>query len=211
MTADRHESDWLDEETLEAHLTANAPMLARYIKARIPRELDALIAVDDVLQEIWIAAFRSIGTFRAAGPNALDRWLTTIANRKLLDQLKSAARLKRGGAVHILHGLQRQRTSYLGLLERVCGAGRTPSSDVSLQEASSFIENALRELPQSRQQALTMRYIEGRLPREIAQAMNKSESAVNSLLYNGLRDLRQRLGAAGRFFSDAPSSDPVAE
>jgi RNA polymerase sigma factor (sigma-70 family) len=211
MAIEQHNVDQLDEESLEAHLTASAPALGRYIKAKIPRELEALITVDDVLQEIWIAAFRGIATFRASGPDAIDRWLITIANRKLIDQLKSAKRLKRGGAVHILQGLQRPRSSFLGLLERVSAAGRTPSNDASAREASGFLESALRELPDNRRQALTMRYIEGRPPQEIAALMNKSESAVNSLLYHGLRDLRHRLGAAGRFFSDAPSSEPVAE
>jgi RNA polymerase sigma-70 factor (ECF subfamily) len=211
MAIEQHNTDRLDEESLQAHLTASAPALSRYIQAKIPRELAALIAVDDVLQEIWIAAFRGIATFRPAGPDALDRWLITIANRKLIDQLKGARRLKRGGAVQILQGWQHPRTSFLGLLERVCSAGRTPSSDASVREASRFLDRALRELPDNRRQALTLRYIEGRPPQEIAELMNKSESAVNSLLYHGLRDLRHRLGAAARYFSDAPSSEPVAE
>jgi RNA polymerase sigma factor (sigma-70 family) len=211
MSLEHPETRGLDGAVLQAHLTASAPMLKRYLQARIPRELSSVIAVDDVLQEIWVAAFRGSDGFRPNGPNALDRWLTTIANRKLLDQLKAARRLKRGGDVRILHGLQRRRSSVLGLLERVCADGRTPSSDASLREASRSIENALREMPDSRRSALTMRYIEGRPPQEIAEVMNKTESAVNSLLYHGLRDLRSRLGRAGRFFSDSPSEDPAPE
>ena len=47
-----------------------------------------------------------------------------------------------------------------------------------------------------------MRHIEGRSREEIAEAMNKTLAAVNGLLYQGLRQLRMRLGRASRFFSD---------
>ena len=69
---------------------------------------------------------------------------------------------------------------------------------------------ALSRLPNDRRTAIRMRYLEGRSRPEIARTMDKSEAAVNSLLFHGLRDLRRRLGDTARFFSDVRSSEDVA-
>ncbi len=198
----------IDEDTLQAHLATHAERLRRYVTARIPRDGGGTpIAADDILQEVWIAAFRGVSSFRAAGPEALDRWLMTIANRKLLDELKCMARAKRGGHVRVFHGAQGRRTSYAGLFAGIGVSQRTPSRDASDREATLAIQIALGRLSQNRRRAVWMRYIEGRLPQEIAHEMHRSVSAVNSLLFHGLRELRERLGDPNRFFSDVPSSE----
>jgi DNA-directed RNA polymerase specialized sigma24 family protein len=70
---------------------------------------------------------------------------------------------------------------------------------------------ALSRLPVDRRRAIQMRYIDGQTPQEIAGKMQKSAAAVKGLLFHGLRELRERLGDAKRFFSDARSSDAADE
>src|SRR5262245_47163196 len=83
------------ELNLEEELLKRAVGLRLYIQERIPEKLRAVVAVEDVLQDIWIAAFRRFKDFDDEREFALDRWLRTIANRKLLDALKSARRARR--------------------------------------------------------------------------------------------------------------------
>ena len=56
-----------------------------------------LLVIDDILQEVWIAAYRTITGFQPAGPGAVDRWLITITHSKLVDAVRYARRAKRGG------------------------------------------------------------------------------------------------------------------
>jgi RNA polymerase sigma factor (sigma-70 family) len=90
------------------------------------------------------------------------------------------------------------------LLDCLAAKQRTPSREVSVKEATHAVRIALSSLPEKRRQAIWMRHIEGKSLAEIAQAMRKTNPAVNSLLFNGLRQLRRRLGCADRFFSDSP-------
>jgi RNA polymerase sigma factor (sigma-70 family) len=134
-----------------------------------------------------------------------------ITNHKLLDALKTAGRLKRGGSARIARAADRRRTSLTDLFARVASPGRTPSRDVAAAEAAHAVQIALSGLLADRRRVIQMRYLEERSRSEIAREMGKSEAAVNSLLFHGLRDLRARLGDVVRFFSDARSSDGVVK
>ena len=58
--------------------------------------------------------------------------------------------------------------------------------------------------------AVSLRYIEGWPVDKIAKVMSKSGPAINSLLFQGRIQLREHLGRASRFFSDASESrDPA--
>jgi RNA polymerase sigma factor (sigma-70 family) len=196
--------------TLQAELLARAETLRRYIQGKIPARFRAVIPAEDVLQEVWIAALRSFSRFRPGRPDALDRWLMGITNHKLLDALKAAGRLKRGGGAPLAHGAGNRRTSLADLFARVASPGKTPSRDVAAHEAAHAVQIALSRLPDDRRRAIQLRYLEERPRSEIAREMGRSAAAVNSLLFNGLRELRAGIGDIARFFSDARSSGGVA-
>ncbi len=158
--------------------------------------------MEDVLQEVWIAAFRNRENFVADRPDALDRWLTTIAQSKVLNAIKSGLNRRRGGKERHEDAAVRSQ-SYVDLFARVAGPLRTPSSHVALGEASTTIRVALAELPEARRQALILRFIECQSCDQIAASMNRTKASVNSLLFHGLRQLQQKLGAASKFLSDA--------
>jgi len=201
----------IDADTLQVHLVARADGLQRYVAGKIPSAFATVFAAEDILQEVWIPAFRTVSGFRPTGPDALDRWLMSITNRRLADALKTAGRLKRGGAARTLRAGQNRRSSYADLFSYIAAPQKTPSRDASTREASHAIQIALSRLPDNRRRAIQMRYMEGRSRQEIARKMGKSVPAINGLLFHGLRELRERLGDAGRFFSDGPSSEGVGE
>ncbi len=92
---DREEA--LDELALQKALLARAPGLRAYLARKIPVKLQGVIAADDVLQELWIAAFQGLPSFLPDGPDALDRWLTTLVQRILINLVKVRQTAKRGG------------------------------------------------------------------------------------------------------------------
>ncbi len=97
---------------------------------------------------------------------------------------------------------RRRTTSYLELFARVTSKQRTPSSEDAANEAVHAVQITLGTLPDNYRCAITMCHIDGHSRAEVAEAMGKTYHAVNSLLYHGLRMLRERLGPAERFFSN---------
>lgn len=197
----------IDESQLQRLLTERAEDLRSMLTRKIPTRFRPFVAAEDVLQEAWITAFRTFSSFRPTQPDAFDRWLSAIATRRLADALRAAGTLKRGGVERVLgeNELGNSR-SYVDLFGRLTAAQRTPSRELSAREMADTVHVALCGLAEPRRRAVHMRYIEGRSRAEIARALRKSDSAVNSLLYNGLRDLRARLGAACQYFSGGSSS-----
>jgi RNA polymerase sigma-70 factor (ECF subfamily) len=186
---------------LQRVLLEHAHALHAYVQRRIPRRHQDLVSVDDVLQEVWIAASQRMpADVRDAGG-----WLTAVANSKLVDALRTVEAVKRGGGRPVAPA-QVPSASLDGLVARLCARGRTPSRELSSREARGAVQAALAELPPEHREVITLRYLEGLGHDEIARVMQRSRAAVNSLLFRALRELQQKMGPATRFFSDARSS-----
>jgi len=196
----------LSRETLHHELLPRVAQLRRYVDRKIPGRLSATVSADDILQEVWMAAYRTASTFRPDGPNAIERWLTTIAKSKLVDAIRNARRLKRGGDRRCLRDARERLASFTELFARIQSPQKTPSGEFGAIEAGHAISIALNLLSEERRRAVYMHHIEGHSQKEIAREMGKTEAAVNSLLYNGLRELRSLLGEAAKYFSDVRSS-----
>jgi len=192
----------VNDSDLQAVLMERAECLHAYLQRKIPADLRRVIAPEDILQDVWVAVFRGISSFKPDTPDAFDRWLMRITERKLLDAFRHTRRLKRGGGHQFEHEPQHRSTSYLGLFASVAANQSTPSSDEAVREAVYATQIALCTLPDDYQRAITMHYIEERPHAEVAKAMQKTRPSINSLLYRGLRMLRQRLEPAGQFFSN---------
>jgi RNA polymerase sigma-70 factor (ECF subfamily) len=197
----------LSRETLHEELLPRVAWLRRYVHAKIPTRLSATVSADDILQEVWMAAYRTVSTFTPDGPNAVERWLVTIAKSKVVDAIRTARQLKRGGDRRQLRNAQRRLTSFSELFARIQSPQKTPSGEFGAIEVGHAVSIALNLLGEDRRQAIQLHYIEGLSHKEIAGEMGKTEAAVNSLVYNGLRELRSLLGDAAKYFSDIYSSD----
>lgn len=189
----------MTEAELSRLLLERAETLRKYVQRRIPRRMVRLISVDDVLQEIWITAFRSIHTFSSQSPDGFDRWLMTIARTRLLNAIRYGNQMNR--AAHRVQDQPDRTGSYLALLDRIANPGRTPSSEHACDEAVQAIRLAIDGLPEDYRRAILMHHIDGRSQAEVATVMNKTTAAVNGLLYRGLVRLKNRMGAESRFFS----------
>lgn len=199
-----------DEIGFRLLLLDHAERLGSFVSSRIPAKHKTLIGVEDVLQDVWIAAFRGSHDFIPDGPDAFARWLTRIAERKLLDAVRHARAAKRGGDQSLAANGHDRSASFLDLFCCVAAVGqRTPSSEDAAREAAHAVQIALISLPDDYRNAVTMYHIEGRPRSEVARRMGRSLPAVNSLLYRGRRMLRQRLGPAGKFFTEVTSSEEV--
>ncbi len=199
-------NDHLDNATLQRLLLNHEERLRRFIAKRLGADLQRTISPEDVLQEVWITAFKQSSRFHPNGKDSFEAWLKSIATRTAINMAKAARRLKRGGGLRALPGEWNPRSSYVTLFNTIAGKGRTPSREVSLHEAEDAIRNVLAQLPEERQRAVQMRFIEGKSFDEISKVTGKTKPAVRSIIYRGLRQMRAQLGNSGRFFTDAPST-----
>ena len=196
----------IDEAALQTYLEkAGTPRLRKFVARKIPSHLRRIISPEDILQETLIAAYNGLPSFRSDGKDALDRWITSIAQHILVNAIKSAQRVKRGGNRLVDNQVLNRLSSLVNLFDRCTSPGRSPSSEAAVAEASNAIHVALVALPDDRRRAIWLRFIEGKTRAEVASTMNKSGAAVNSLLYHGLRQMQERLGSAVKYMSDAPS------
>lgn len=191
----------LGSSELQRLLVQHAPELRSLVERRIPAKLKTVISADDVLQETWLAAFRHVDGFSNERTNAFMKWITTIATNKVVDSIKSATRVKRGGSEIAMCAAAGGLEPLSALFERLVGSGPTPSRDSSAREVADAVQVALSALPDDRRRAITLRHLQGYAPAEIALRMSKSVSAVNGLLFHGMKQLRDNLGDSSRFLS----------
>jgi RNA polymerase sigma-70 factor (ECF subfamily) len=133
-----------------------------YVRHRLAPRLDR---VDDLVQEVFLAALASLAGFRGASP--LRSWLLGIARHKVenyyRDQLRQPGPLVDDEAEPLAELPVQDET-----LDRERAAHRT--------------QRILRQLPEAYSLALLWRYWEGRSAREMADATGRTEKAIERML-----------------------------
>jgi RNA polymerase sigma factor (sigma-70 family) len=203
----------LSSANLHEVLVPRIGTLRGYLDRHIPLSARQLLTVDDILQDVWVAAYRAAASFEPGGGDAVDRWLTTIAHSKLVDAVRRVRRMKRGGDRRYVRDVQRPATSFSSLFARLRSPDRTPSEDVHLVETAHVMLMALNRLSDRQRRAVELQFLYGLTRREIAEELETSEKAVKELVHRGLLLMRDVLGPATKYFTDACSAEelPAAE
>lgn len=204
-----------DVPEMERLLMKHTPYLIRYIEDRFPARARGHLAVEDVLQDIFAAAFRTRSGFRYFASDSFARWITTIADRRLIDLKRAEQSMKRGGHRRQFP-LEPPDTSPRLVRKELAAATRTPSREVAVEEARSALLAALATLPPDERDAIIQVEFEGRRHDIVAREMGRSESALRSILHRARLRLRDCLGDPARFFSEsaittAPRGDSAAQ
>ncbi|UCE58770.1 MAG: sigma-70 family RNA polymerase sigma factor [Phycisphaerales bacterium] len=183
-------------------------MTCRYIEDRFPRKLRSVADTDDLLQHVWLAAFRTDAEDRPANDDAFQRWLLHVARNEMINVVRGLRTHKRGGTKVFTWDA---RSSVSRLFSRVLAPERSPSSIEAGVEATRAVKEALGALPATQREAITLCFLQGKSHTEAAAEMNRTRGAVSALLSRGLAGLRKNLGWAGRFLSERPSSQTVLQ
>ena len=177
------------------------PKLAARVEQRLPADLKAVIAAEDILQEALADAFVRIGTFRPEGEDSFYRWIVSIAENRLIDAVRSQRAAKRGGEWNRLSAGAFGRSSIACLVDLLAASDHTPSQSVGTHEAAAAVQVALAGLRQEYREALSLRYLQGLPVAEVAARLGKTESAVHKLCSRGLQGLRESMGEAAKYLS----------
>lgn len=143
------------------------------------------VDVEDVLQETFLRAFRSLDHFKCTEKDdaeAFFRWICGIAKRALGDLFRKGS----------------NRETPAASIERVSSE---PSQSKVLRREERFdrLQDALDKLPPDYRQVLVLSRLEGLSAQEIAQRMGRTPNAVYHLIVRALQLLREQFGDTESF------------
>ena len=141
---------------------------------------------EDVVQEAYVRAFASLGTFR--GDSSLTTWLTRITLNEALGRLRqrrptvelTVLDLKPAGSANIIPF-------------PIMQPGTDPERTVAQQQIRRLIEGAIDELPEAFRTVFVMREIEEMSVEETADFLKIEPATVKTRLHRARRRLRQAL------------------
>ncbi|MBC7889948.1 MAG: RNA polymerase sigma factor [Ferruginibacter sp.] len=139
---------------------------------------------DDITQEVFVQVYLSINSFK--GESKLSTWLYRITISKALDHEKKKKRKKRFGLVQSLFGSQDNEQNHPAEFNH-------PGVQLEKKERSGELFKALKQLPDKQRIAFTLHKLEGQSHQEIAEIMNTSLYAVESLMGRAKSNLKKVL------------------
>ena len=192
-----------DRPALEQLLVSRAGGLSNYIARRLPNTIAAVVNVDDVLQQCLFEAFVHIGSLRPETTiNGFAAWLRSVADLRILDELKAAGRQKRGGAFHrVRNAVDSQTGSLVDLIEKLPGEEPTASRVLSRDEALQALRVGIAGLPDDQREALRWHLLQGKTLDETASQMNRTNAAVRGLVHRAKVNLAEAMGRASLWMS----------
>lgn len=148
--------------------------LFRYIFFRVNRKEDA----EDILQSVFLKAYRSLPRFRDLGKEPLS-YFYTIARTTVIDFQRKKHEVPIDDSEHAL--------------EHIPDESMDTAHLASLHSEGAKIREGMSLLSEEQQEVITLRFMQDLSHKEIAKVMNKSEVAVRQLQSRGLRILREKL------------------
>lgn len=125
--------------------------------------------VEEIWQETWLAAIRSLPTYR--GQSQLSTWLCSLAQHKIADYCR-----KRGRQAQVFAS----DSTEMG--EAALESAPLPEEILARREVRSRVVQTLMALPEEYRLALSARYAEERSVEEVARLLGKPYKAAESLL-----------------------------
>lgn len=140
---------------------------------------------EEAMQDIFVKIHTKLSSFE--GNSSLKTWIYRIAVNHCLDVLR--ARKRRNSLAFITH-------LFLGKTEKPLEIPQFNHPGVLLEdrEALENLFKKINQLPENQRTALILKYLDDLPQREIADIMQVSEKAVESLLQRAKQNLEKKLG-----------------
>ena len=160
-----------DEQAAAELVERHARPLARYLAGAGAPEAD----VDDLVQETFVRAFRSVDRFR--GQCQFRTWLLTIGGNVLKD-----------------FGRRESRRKVLPLDEGVRDATGDPHDHAEASEAAALLAAGLQKLPRLQREVFLLRAQQGLEYEEIAAALATTPGSARVHYHHAVRRLKEIVG-----------------
>ncbi|MFH5884133.1 RNA polymerase sigma factor [Halalkalibaculum sp. DA3122] len=142
---------------------------------------------EDLAQEVFIQVFDSIETFREEA--SLTTWIYQIAVAKSLELIRYRKRKKRWAFFRSMMNKEGKDPDRLAVDHYF----EHPGLALEQKEQANILMKEIEKLTENQRVAFTLQKIEGLSYKEIADVMETSVSAVESLIYRATKNLRKQL------------------
>ena len=165
--------------------------LAVLIRYKLSVEMRARVEVDDILQETFLEASRSLSDFTYRTPGSFMNWLARIADHVIIDNARYQQRQKRQPEARVARDSD-SRSPNAEPRDSV-----TPSQIFARKELFHHVIALLDGLPEDYRTVILLAKVEGKSTQEIAERMNRSREAVAVLLHRATQRLKELKDSAG--------------
>jgi RNA polymerase sigma-70 factor (ECF subfamily) len=187
-------SGWPEDACLVERLQSGEEAAYEQLVGRFQQPVYSLVCrlindtgdASDVVQDVFLKVFRSIGSFR--GQSSLKTWVYRIAVNEAHNRRRWFGRHRRPEV-----GLEASEDGEHGFLETLHDAGRSPYDLALSAEWRSSIEKALEGLNPVFRTAVVLRDVEELSYEEIAEVLEVSLGTVKSRILRGREALRKSL------------------
>jgi RNA polymerase sigma factor (sigma-70 family) len=137
---------------------------------------------EDITQETFVQVYQSVNTFR--GDAKFSTWLYRIVVTKSLDHVRKKKRKKRFAVLQTFFG---------EIEENSIPDFNHPGVMIEKKEKAHELFKALKQIPDKQRIAFTLHKMEGMSYLEVAEIMNTTLYAVESLLQRAKNNLKKEL------------------
>lgn len=145
---------------------------------------------EDLSQEVWLKAFRSLGSFRRE--SSFNTWLCRITVNTFLNHKRAGTVTRNGEKTTV------RLDSLEELLEEPALRRAGAEEEIQRKVMAERVMSALGGLTEQQRLIFLLRHREGLTCREVADATGCSIGSVKKSLFRSLEKLRASFGLAGR-------------
>jgi RNA polymerase sigma-70 factor, ECF subfamily len=165
-----------DEQAFSVLWRDLQPAVLRYVRVAAQQ------AAEDLAADTWVSVIRGLGRFRG-DERAFRAWVFTLARHRVIDWHRQAAR--------------RPAQTVPVALVADRAAPDDPVAAVLEAQSTRAALALLAELPADQAEVVALRVLAGLEVAEVARIVGKRPGTVRVLAHRGLRQLANRLDAAG--------------
>lgn len=145
---------------------------------------------EDLSQEVWLKAFRSLGGFRFE--SSFHTWLRRIMVNTFLNHRRAETVTRDDVKTQVRHDSLEEMLDEQSLAWRLADAGA--EDDYHRRIMAGRVMLALGELTEQQRLIFLLRHREGMTSREIADALGCTAGTVKKSLFRSIEKLRSSLG-----------------
>lgn len=166
-----------DRSAFDQLFSNTQDQVVKFVRSRLGPSLGQRVDPEDVLQDTLVRAYVSIAQFEWNGEDSFVRWLEGIAGHCIADVARSLGRKKE-----------------LQIVRNPTAKVVSPSRDLRRKERFGRLRKCIVGLSPDYQRVIVLARLDGLTTREIAARMERSESAVKSLLFRAMKELKNSFG-----------------
>lgn len=181
-------------------LEAQRQHLRRFVDCRINQKLVSRIDASDIIQEVYVRAFRGLENYLASPGVPPLIWL-----RRLSKQILCEAHRKQ------FRGIRSPYQENSNFDDRFVGqmidSNDSVRTELERKEVAAKIRELLAQLSEVDREVLEMRHMDGYSIREIAQLLELGQEAIKKRYYRALERFREILNHQPEFNNQGSSAE----